>query len=105
MCPRLKKPCTAPGGGLKIQAGKPADGDGKAEFHIVEPSIFQIRRVSTTGSVSIKPTGAHRPISRDMGPSDSPNVTNAMVSGHVAHTVEPHEQSNVTHTSVSALGI
>ena len=40
-----------------------------------------------------------------MAPSESPNVTVAMVSAQVAHTVKPHEQPDVTHTNVLAFGI
>ena len=99
-------PCSPPGGATKMQGGELVDGDGKSELHIGKPLIFEIRRASTLGSVSISgPPGGTVP-SRVIW--DLPNcqtLQNAMVSAQVAHTIGPHEQPEVTHTSVSTLDI
>ena len=67
--------------------------------------ILNTTRVQYRIRFNFRPTGRHRPVSRDMGPSESPIVTNAMVPAQMAHTVEAHEQPNVTHTSVPTPGI
>ena len=51
VCVCLKRPRSPLFNGSKIQTRKPADGDGKSEFHTGDPLIFKTRRVSTPRSV------------------------------------------------------
>ena len=62
ICARLERPCSPPGDGHQIQAGQPADDNGKAELHTGEHLISKIRRESTTRSaIILSPPGGTVP--------------------------------------------
>jgi hypothetical protein len=52
--------------------------------------------------LNLGPTGGDRPVLRDMEPSESQNITRALISAQAAHTVGPHAPPYVTHTMILA---
>ena len=52
--------------------------------------------------VNLRPTGGDHPVLRDTKPSESQNVTHALIPAQAAHTVRPHAPPYVTHTMLFA---
>ena len=106
MCPRLERPCSPPGSGPKIQAGKSADSDRKAELHNDEPLISNMQRASTTRSASILgPPGGTVP-SRMIWDLPNRQTLQTHRSQHKWPTrLDLTRSQTLTHTSVSTLGV
>ena len=51
---------------------------------------------------NLRPTGGDHPVLRDRKPSESQNVTHALIPAQAAHTVGPHAPPYVTHTMLFA---